>query len=137
MPQVDRILESSLYVSDLKRAVAFYQDLFGLTPMAADERFCAFAVGGRQVLLLFERGMSSAPMPVAGGTIPAHDGSGELHVAFAIAASDLEGWEERLATKRIAIESRVTWPRGGRSIYFRDLDRNLVELVTPGIWPIY
>jgi len=37
----------------------------------------------------------------------------------------------------IAIESTITWPRGGTSIYFRDPDGHLLELVTPGIWDIY
>ncbi len=72
-----------------------------------------------------------------GGIIPPHNGSGELHLAFAIAAAELEAWERRLSEKAIAIESRVTWPGGGRSLYFRDPDRRLVELLTPGCWPIY
>jgi catechol 2,3-dioxygenase-like lactoylglutathione lyase family enzyme len=37
----------------------------------------------------------------------------------------------------VNIESRVKWPRGGESIYFRDPDDHLVELVTPGTWAIY
>ena len=35
------------------------------------------------------------------------------------------------------IESRVTWERGGTSLYFRDPDHRLVELATPGLWPSY
>ena len=37
----------------------------------------------------------------------------------------------------IAIESRVTWERGGVSLYFRDPDGRSVELATPGLWPSY
>ena len=29
------------------------------------------------------------------------------------------------------------WERGGRSLYFRDPDQHLLELATPGTWPIY
>ncbi len=72
-----------------------------------------------------------------GGTIPPHDGNGHLHLAFSIAASELPGWEMHLAAKGIAIESKIHWPRGGWSVYFRDPDQHLVELVTPGCWPIY
>ena len=47
----------------------------------------------------------------------------------------MSAWERHLATRGIAIESRVTWPRGGTSLYFRDLDGHSIELATPGLWP--
>lgn len=137
MAKVSGILESALYVHDLKRSSEFYRDLFEFSIMVCDDRFCALAAGERQVLLLFRKGACTAPAEVPGGTIPEHDGTGALHIAFAIGSSDREEWEKRLQAKRIAIESRVTWPRGGQSIYFRDPDGHLVELATPGIWPIY
>jgi catechol 2,3-dioxygenase-like lactoylglutathione lyase family enzyme len=62
---------------------------------------------------------------------------GRNHLAFAISASELNPWKDYLAGKGIAIESCVHWPMGGISIYFRDPDDNLVELGTPGLWPIY
>ena len=37
----------------------------------------------------------------------------------------------------IAIISRVTWPLGGKSIYFHDPDGHVGELATPGTWPTY
>ena len=66
-----------------------------------------------------------------------HDGDGNLHVAFAIPASELEGWRGVLKEKKIPIEEETRWERGGRSLYFRDPDHHLVELVTPGCWAIY
>ena len=134
---VTGILETALHVGDLEAAIAFYQRLFGFEVMARDNRFCAFNVAGRDVLLLFKRGASIRPMPVPGGVIPPHDGQGRLHTAFSIPAADLPGWEKRLADQGIAIESTVTWPERGRSLYFRDLDGHLLELATPGIWPNY
>ena len=98
---------------------------------------CAFSVGGRNVLLMFPRGGSLETVHMPGGTIPPHDGSGPLHVAFAIAKDELPKWEERLAANNIAIEGRTTWKRGGESIYFRDPDGHLLELATPGLWAIY
>ena len=137
MPSLDRVLETALYVDDLGRAAAFYADVLGLAPLYADERLRAFSVGGRSVLLLFRRGASVETMRLPGGTIPPHDGSGPLHVAFAVAADELAGWEARLGERGVVIEGRTEWPRGGRSVYFRDPDGHLLELATPGLWSIY
>ena len=137
MPELDQVLETALYVDDLDRAGRFYRDVLSLEPLFADDRLRAFAVGGRNVLLLFRRGASLETVHMPGGTIPPHDGHGPVHVAFAIAAKALAEWEERLRTHAIAIEGRTDWPRGGRSIYFRDPDGHLLELATPGLWAIY
>jgi catechol 2,3-dioxygenase-like lactoylglutathione lyase family enzyme len=94
-------------------------------------------VAERQVLLLFVRGGSTAPNPVPGGTVPPHDGAGQLHVAFAIPADSLGTWERRLAEQGVAVEARVEPPQGGTSLYLRDPDGHLVELATPGLWEIY
>jgi hypothetical protein len=69
--------------------------------------------------------------------IPPHDGSGPLHVAFAVTAPQLAEWEAQLERCKVAIEGRTSWPRGGRSVYFRDPDGHLLELATPGVWKIY
>lgn len=137
MPSLSGVLETALYVEDLERAARFYEEVFGLERMDGDARFRAYAVGGRNVLLLFKRGESIRPVPLPNGVIPPHDGSGQLHCAFAVEKSELPKWEEHLAGCGVAIESRMRWPRGGESIYFRDPDHHLVELATPGIWAIY
>ncbi len=89
------------------------------------------------MLLLFRKGGSTEPIAIPGGTIPPFDGSGQTHLAFAIAAEELAEWEAGLNARGVGIESRVRWERGGQSVYFRDPDGNLVELVTPGCWRIY
>jgi catechol 2,3-dioxygenase-like lactoylglutathione lyase family enzyme len=137
MPKLDRVLETALYVDDLERAARFYTDVLGLRPLFADDRLRAFAVDGVSVLLLFRRGASLETTRMPGGTIPPHDGSGPLHVAFGIASAELAAWEARLRAQHIAIEGRTDWPRGGQSIYLRDPDGHLLELATPGLWEIY
>ena len=137
MPKLDGVIETALYVDDLDRARAFYQDALGLRAMNSDSRFLAFDVGGRSVLLLFHRGATLETVHLPGGTIPPHDGHGPLHIAFAVTADALPEWERRLTEQGISIEARTAWPRGGHSIYFRDPDNHLLELVTPGVWTIY
>lgn len=136
MPRVKRILETALYCADLEGTAAFYQSLLEATPMLTGDRLVALDAGQQTVLLLFQRGNSSA-LETPGGLVPGHDGSGPVHLAFAVDATDLPAWEARLAKLEVAIESRVRWERGGTSLYFRDPDGRSVELATPGIWPSY
>ncbi|HZZ29779.1 MAG TPA: VOC family protein [Pirellulales bacterium] len=137
MPKITGVLETSLYVADVNRAAHFYESLFGFHRMFTDDRLCALSVDEKQVLLIFQRGASVEPIPLAGDVLPPHDGTGSLHLAFACTAQELSHWEEHLAQHEVPIESRIRWERGGQSIYFRDPDDNLIELATPGIWPIY
>ena len=134
--RVRRVLETALDCDDLSTSAAFYKALLGVTPMVDTERLVAIDAGEGTVLLLFQRGAASS-VALPGGLVPAHDSGGPGHFAFAIDAADLTAWEARLADRRIAIESRVSWERGGLSLYFRDPDNRLVELATPGLWPSY
>jgi catechol 2,3-dioxygenase-like lactoylglutathione lyase family enzyme len=130
-PKTDGILESSLYVSDVPRSIRFYEDIFGFRVISEfGERGCAMQAGARQALLLFKKGASR--------TIQSpHDGDGELHVAFAIPTAELADWESWLHTRGIAVEEKRAWELGGWSLYFRDPDRHLIELATPGTWSVY
>lgn len=138
-PAINGVVETILYTDDLTRATAFYRDVLRLAPMQGDgERYQALDSGANRVLLLFKRGGTLLPQPVpSGGVIPPHDGHGPLHIAFAISAADYDAWCARLLDHGVAVESETQWERGGRSVYFRDPDQHLVELVTPGIWPNY
>jgi len=91
---------------------------------------CALRIAASQVLLLFRKGGSAQATVTPYGTIPGSDGDGSLHVAFFIPASDFESWRDRLQRSGVAIESLVKWPAGGRSMYFRDPDKHLIELKT-------
>jgi catechol 2,3-dioxygenase-like lactoylglutathione lyase family enzyme len=129
-PVTEGILESSLYVADPAASVEFYKKIFGFTVIDSSDRLCAMKTGDRQVLLLFRKGGSRAiPSPT--------DGNGELHLAFAIPATALASWETWLAENGIAVEEKRSWELGGQSLYFRDPDRHLIEVATPGVWSIY
>ena len=130
-PTTSGILESSLYVSDVPRSIRFYEETLGFSVISEfGERGCALRAGIRQVLLLFKKGGSRAIQSP-------HDGSGELHVAFAIPMAELTDWESWLQTRGIEVEEKRKWELGGWSLYFRDPDRHLIELATPGTWSVY
>ena len=136
-PPASAILETCVDVTDLRRSSNFYAGLFGYAVMRCDDRFCAFNVGGRQVLLLFLRGSDPEGTLLPFGMIPPHGASGRAHIGFSISSEELPAWHQRLSQRGISIESSFDWPTGGKSIYFRDPDNHLLELVTPGVWPIY
>jgi len=136
-PPITRILETALYVDDMDRAVAFYRDVMGLAVLDAGPRLVAMDGGQATLLLLFKRGATRDGVRTPSGDIPPHDGVGPAHVAFAVAASDLAAWDRHLEAHRIAIESRITWARGGTSLYFRDPDGHSIELASPGLWATY
>ena len=138
-PALDGVLETALYVAEMRRARAFYEDVLGLAPMFTDSRLTAYPVGGRSALLIFLRGAANQTARLPGGTIPPHDGAGPVHCAFSVAADALPHWETHLAARGIAIEGRTVWPSSrpvpSVSVYFRDPDGHLLELATPGLWP--
>ena len=134
MPQISGVAETALYVADVSRSAKFYEDVLGFRRLAGDDRFCGLRVASDQVLILFRKGGSLKPVTAPGGVIPPHDGDGHLHIAFTVSPAEFAEWDTRLREKGIAIESTVQWEGGLRSLYFRDLDQHLIELVTPGLW---
>jgi catechol 2,3-dioxygenase-like lactoylglutathione lyase family enzyme len=128
--KVEQILETCLYASDLVAAEAFYRDVLGLEPFARKAGRHLFFRCGRRVLLLFDPEATSRP----GAGVPAHGAHGPGHVAFAVREAELDGWRDRLRAHGVAIEQEIAWPRGGRSLYFRDPAGNSLELASAGIW---
>jgi catechol 2,3-dioxygenase-like lactoylglutathione lyase family enzyme len=128
--EIEAVIETGIYVEDLDRAEAFYQGVLGLAVLGRDAgRHVFFRVGAAGVLLAFR-----ADATGRGDGLPPHGARGPGHFALGIRAEALAGWRRRLAAHGVAVEQEVVWPRGGRSLYFRDPAGNLVELLTPGVW---
>jgi catechol 2,3-dioxygenase-like lactoylglutathione lyase family enzyme len=129
------ILESALYVGDLKAAEEFYGRVLGLEVITrAEGRHVFFRCGGG-VLLLFNAGATEVP-PAPGATLPVppHGARGPGHLCFAASAQEIGRWKAHLEAGGIAVEADFEWPNGGRSIYFRDPSGNSLEFAEPRIW---
>jgi catechol 2,3-dioxygenase-like lactoylglutathione lyase family enzyme len=137
MCRISGILETSLYCANVAQSAEFYRRLFGFRPLLESDRLVALDVAGKNVLLLFHAGATQEPAETAGGEIPPHGATGPIHVAFSIASDDLAPWKQKLTAAGVTIESTVNWPSGAQSLYFRDPDGHLVELLTPGFWSIH
>lgn len=124
------VIETAIYVDDLDEAEAFYRDVLDLPVIGKESgRHVFFRVGISNVLLAF-----FAEATLKGDPLPSHGAKGPGHFALGIDAGDLDAWRQRLKEKGVGIEKEMDWPRGGKSVYFRDPAGNSVELVTPGIW---
>lgn len=129
-----RVLETALYVQDLDAAEQFYGGVLGLERIARVDGRHVFFRCGDAVVLLFDPQATASPSSDDDGAVPSHGATGAGHVAFAVKDADIAAWRTYLESHGIAIESEVTWPRGGRSIYVRDPAGNSVELASPLLW---
>ena len=125
------ILETCLYAGDLDAAEAFYAGVLGLERIARVEGRHVFFRCGARVFLVFNPERTRE-----GGEVPGHGAVGPGHVAFAVAADELDAWREHLRSRGVEVESDHAWPGGGRSLYLRDPAGNSVELGTPAIWGV-
>ena len=131
MTRAREILETSVYADDLDAAERFYRDVLGLEVITRVEGRHVFFRCGARVFLVFDPARTMEP-----GLLPPHGARGPGHVAFAASEAELPSWIERLAEHGVEVETDFAWPRGGRSLYFRDPAGNSIELATPRIWGI-
>ena len=132
-----RVLETCLYADDLAAAESFYRDVLDLELHSRDPERYVFFRCGRQLVLVFDPQATRADSGVATTRdVPPHGAVGAGHVAFHVGEKDLAAWRQHLAENDVAIEREIDWPRGGRSIYFRDPAGNSLELVTGEIWGV-
>lgn len=132
---IARVLETSLYAEDLHAADHFYGTVLGLERIAFVEGRHVFFKCGEGVVLIFDpRSTANQPTTVNGAPVPLHGARGAGHIALAIDDSDLPEWRAYLQVTGVSIESEVTWPRGGRSLYVRDPAGNSVEIATAALW---
>ena len=136
-PPIEGLLETALYVDDMARAAGFFGGVLGLPAILETPRLTAFDAGGSGVLLLFQRGLTAEDVVTDRGIVPGHHGEGRLHMAFRIAADTYDDWKAHLVAHGVTMRGEMTWPKGGRSLYFEDPDGNVLEVATPGLWATY
>jgi catechol 2,3-dioxygenase-like lactoylglutathione lyase family enzyme len=127
--EIKKIKETCLYVTDLERTRAFYEEQLGLKVIGEVKGRHIFFRAGASVLLCFIPEMSKK-----GGTLPPRFGSGQLHLAFEVSKAEYASWKETVSSKGIPIEEEYDWGSGFLSFYFRDPDQHLLEFVMEGMW---
>ena len=128
--KLDQILETCLYVNDLKASRHFYESRLGLDFHSEAEGRHVFFRLGNGMFLLF----NAAATRSADSDFPPHGSAGTGHAAFHVPPEDIPQWRQRLQDIGIPIEKEWTWPNGAISIYFRDPSDNLLEITVASLW---
>ena len=127
------LLETCVYVADLKSAKGFYGHILGLELVQEEAGRHLFFRCGQGMLLVFNP-KATAKAAKDGLEVPPHGCSGPGHVAFATPPDEMARWKDFLGEHGIEIEREIDWPNGARSLYFRDPAGNSLELATPRLW---
>src|SRR5437016_1170584 len=121
---IQAIIETAIYVDDLQATETFYRQVLGLPVIGKEPgRHVFFQVGEASVLLAF-----LAKATLKGDQLPSHGATGPGHFALGIEPETFDAWRKLLQAHGVTIEREIEWPKGGKSIYFRDPAGNSVEL---------
>jgi catechol 2,3-dioxygenase-like lactoylglutathione lyase family enzyme len=136
------MFEVQLVASDLDALTAFYGDTVGLEVSLhdPDRGRTHFRTGRGQLILARARSEPDAspdwpglppPLLRAGDSRgPTPLPHGPLHFAIEVEADTLVAAGERLRAEGLDVRGPFRWPGGRRSIYFRDPEENVVELIS-------
>jgi catechol 2,3-dioxygenase-like lactoylglutathione lyase family enzyme len=122
----------------------FYINILGLEFVSEEKDRYVFLKAGQSMLLIFNPNKTLANVNVDNGSnsttqLPAHGAFAPpsiIHFALEIKKQNYDNVKHMLNKKNVKIEKEVTWEKGTNSIYFRDPAGNLVEIITPGSWPV-
>jgi catechol 2,3-dioxygenase-like lactoylglutathione lyase family enzyme len=131
-----KIVETSIYSSDLETMKDFYVNKIGLKFISEEKGRHVFLKAGKSMLLIFNpentRIKGNGRFPTHGAITP----PACIHLALEIEKNGYDNSKNMLMQNDIAIEKEIAWGNGSGSIYFRDPAGNLVEFITNGNWPV-
>ncbi|GAB0136191.1 hypothetical protein EsDP_00004503 [Epichloe bromicola] len=142
-PKLGQIVETILYTSSVPRLTHWYMNMMRITPFLQSPRVAGFHLPNDGILLLFDRRQTTVDRTLSGpnsGVIPKHGterGLGQ-HIAFACSGpAELSEWEEHFKASNVSVIARTNWELGGKSIYVKDWEGHVIEIMTRGVWPVY
>lgn len=130
-----KIVETSIYSSDLERMKEFYVDKLGLEFVSEQSGRHVFLKTGKNMLLIFDPSVTTTEKETNHG---ASTPPSMVHIAFEIEIDDYEKAKRLLGENEIKVEKEIIWENSikSRSIYFRDPAGNLLEFITRNHWNV-
>jgi catechol 2,3-dioxygenase-like lactoylglutathione lyase family enzyme len=130
-----KIVETSIYSSDLEKMKEFYVDKLGLDFVSEQRGRHVFLKVDKNMLLIFNHEVTITEKETNHG---APTPPSMLHIAFEIESGEYENAKKLLVESNIQVEKEIVWENDikSRSIYFRDPAGNLVEFITKNYWVV-
>ncbi len=120
-----RFVSARIITADVKRLVAFYEMVTGVTAVWGNELFAEIPTAVGTVAIGSEK---TVPLFGAGSAEPAANRT----VIIEFIVDDVDAEYERLREQLAEVVTEpTTMPWGNRALLFRDPDGNLVNLFTP------
>jgi catechol 2,3-dioxygenase-like lactoylglutathione lyase family enzyme len=130
-----KIVETSLYSSNLEDMKDFYVDKLGLEFVSEQKGRHVFLKTENNMLLIFNHEITITENETSNG---ASTPPSVIHIAFEIESGEYDTAKKMLIQSNIQIEKEIEWGNSikSKSIYFRDPAGNLVEFITKNYWAL-
>jgi glyoxylase I family protein len=122
MLKTEGVLHFTIPVKDLDRSEKFYTEIMGMRRLRRNDHMLFMQAGDDCIVLTYSEN------PIAPNAGDKHD----IHHAFRVSPQEYVRARKFLAESGIAIikeENRVSGTFRGRSTYFHDPDRNVLEII--------
>lgn len=122
MIRTEGFVHFTIPVKDLDRSEAFYKDLLGLRKLRRNNHMVFMDAHGVSFVLT----LSENPID------PNRGDKHDIHTAFRVTSAEYDRAKSELAERGVRIfkeEDRPTGTFQGRSAYFHDPDRNVIEII--------
>jgi catechol 2,3-dioxygenase-like lactoylglutathione lyase family enzyme len=131
-----KIVETSIYSSDLEKMKEFYVDKLGLEFVSEQRGRHVFLKTDKNMLLIFNHTVTTTEKETNHG---APTPPSMVHFAIEIEPDEYRKAMKLLEESNIQIEKEIAWKNEfkSRSIYFRDPAGNLVEFITRNHWDVF
>lgn len=133
--KVGKIVETSIYSTNLEDMKDFYVNKLGLEFVSEQKGRHVFIKTDNNMLLIFNHEITITENETSHG---ASTPPSVIHIAFEIDSGEYDTAKKMLIESNIQIEKEIEWGNriGSKSIYFRDPAGNLVEFITKNYWEL-
>ena len=123
MLKLDHLVHFTIPVKDLDRSEKFYTEILGLKRIRRNRHMVFVESPDKTYFVLTYSEKPIDPNP---------DDKHEIHTAFRVSSAEYDRAKQFLASKNVRIfkeEDRGSGTFQGRSAYFHDPDRNVIEII--------